>query len=126
MEATSPFLERSLEQEDEKGKHELATPPSDDSKEGLSQDLKEQPIDEVPTEEVQKWVTGIPLLTIMGAICLVCFLMLLDTSIVVTVRATTLEKTLCYLTRSFRRPFPRSRANSTRFRMWVDTVVPTS
>jgi hypothetical protein len=38
-----------------------------------------------PPPEEHEWVSGIKLLTILTAITLVCFLVLLDTSIVVTV-----------------------------------------
>lgn len=65
-----------LEQEERsQHKHELVTLPSSESKEVST--------DGVPIEEGQ-WLSGLPLSTILGAICLVCFLMLLDTSIVVT------------------------------------------
>jgi hypothetical protein len=37
------------------------------------------------SEEETKWVTGFPLFTLMGAVTLVTFLMLLDTSIISTV-----------------------------------------
>ncbi|KAL9639043.1 MAG: hypothetical protein Q9164_001178 [Protoblastenia rupestris] len=76
---TSPAREHSLEKDDEKRQQQLAEPPPQDSNE----DLKEGLTDEVPIEE-GNWVTGLPLLTILGSICLVCFLMLLDTSIIVT------------------------------------------
>lgn len=59
---------------------QTSTSPSENSKE----DLKEAPADGVSNEEGGTWVTGLSLFTILGAICLVCFLMLLDTSIIVT------------------------------------------
>ena len=60
---------------DEQSQHELVTLPLSESKVALT--------DEGPTKE-REWVSGLPLTIILGAICLVCFLMLLDTSIVVT------------------------------------------
>ena len=78
--ATSPAQESSLEQEDGKRQQSTFTSPLDGSKEMNTQDTNQQPIDELA------WVTGIRLLIIMGAICLVGFLMLLDTSIIATVR----------------------------------------
>ena len=78
--AASPTRERSLEQEDEKQRHGTSDPPSDESQEAEVQYANPQSI-----YDEHKWVTGVPLFTIMGAICLVCFLMLLDTSIIATV-----------------------------------------
>ncbi len=92
--ATIPTWEHSLEHETEKRQMELSTPPSDDSEKESTQLPKQELTDQAPTEEEQKWVTGIPLLIIMGAICLVCFLMLLDASIIVTVKPTALRKAL--------------------------------
>jgi len=71
---STPAGDFSLEQ-DERSQHELVTLPSSESKEVST--------DGVPSEEGQ-WLSGLPLSTILGAVCLVCFLMLLDTSIVVT------------------------------------------
>ena len=71
---------QSLEKEDEKVFQDISTPPSEDSKASPSEETS----DEVQPEAEGNWVTGLPLLTILGAICLVCFLMLLDTSIIVT------------------------------------------
>ena len=78
--SASPTRERSLEQEDEKQRHGTSDPPSDESQDAEVEDANPQSI-----IDEQKWVTGVPLFTIMGAICLVCFLMLLDTSIIATV-----------------------------------------
>ncbi len=77
---TSPTREDFFEKEEAKREHQSSTSPSEDSKE----DPKEAPADGVPNEEGGTWVTGLSLFTILGAICLVCFLMLLDTSIIVT------------------------------------------
>ena len=76
----SPTRERSREQEDEKQGHVTSEPPSIVPKEADIQDVNQQ-----STHDEHQWVTGVPLFTIMGAICLVCFLMLLDTSIIATV-----------------------------------------
>ena len=78
--SASPTRERSLEQEDEKQRHGNFDPPSVESQEAEVQDTNQQ-----STYDEHQWVTGVPLFTIMGAICLVCFLMLLDTSIIATV-----------------------------------------
>ena len=80
LSSASPTRERSLKQEDEKQRHGTSDPPSDESQEAEVQDANPQLI-----YDEHKWVTGVPLFTIMGAICLVCFLMLLDTSIIATV-----------------------------------------
>jgi len=77
---TSPLREHSFEKEEKMREQQVSTSPSEDSKE----DPKEAPADGVPDGEGGTWVTGLPLFTILGAICLVCFLMLLDTSIIVT------------------------------------------
>ena len=77
---TSPTQEDSFEKEVEMREQQLPTSPSEHSKEGL----KGAPADEISNEEGGTWVTGLSLFTILGAICLVCFLMLLDTSIIVT------------------------------------------
>ncbi|ERF72998.1 hypothetical protein EPUS_08855 [Endocarpon pusillum Z07020] len=82
--ATSTSREHSLEQADPVRQQEHSTAPSNDSSQKYTHDVKQQPTDQVSTEEEHKWVTGVPLITIMGAICLVCFLMLLDISIIVT------------------------------------------
>lgn len=71
---STPAMGFPLEQ-DERSQHDLPTLPSSDSKEISTHG--------VPTEEEQ-WLSGVPLSTVLGAVCLVCFLMLLDTSIVVT------------------------------------------
>lgn len=84
--ATIPAWEPSQEQEVEKRQQEISTPPSDDYEKESTQVPEQQP------EEEHNWATGIQLLTIMAAITLVCFLMLLDTSIIVTVNSTTLKQ----------------------------------
>lgn len=86
--ATSPTREQFLEQDAEKRQQQLSTIPLDDFEKDSTQVSTQQPTDEAPSEEEPRWVTGIQLLTIIAAICLVCFLMLLDTSIIVTVKAT--------------------------------------
>ena len=77
---TPPIQEDPSEKEVQMMEQQLPTSPSVNSKE----DLKEAPADGIPNEEGGIWVTGLSLFTILGAICLVCFLMLLDTSIIVT------------------------------------------
>ena len=79
-------MEHSFESGDENKEKGLSTPASEESKEDSTQDLKQEPAEETPDEDTGNWVTGLPLVIILGAICLVCFLMLLDTSIIVTVR----------------------------------------
>ena len=78
--SASTTRERSLKQEDDKQGNGTSDPPSDESQEAEVQDANQQ-----STYDEHKWVTGVPLFTITGAICLVCFLMLLDTSITATV-----------------------------------------
>ena len=76
---SSPHTQQdSFDKKEEKNEQDLST--SENSKEIPSNALAE----EFPNEEGGTWVTGLPLFTILGAICLVCFLMLLDTSIIVT------------------------------------------
>ena len=70
---------------------EFSVPPSNGSIEPSAGDVKPEASEEVQTEEEERWVTGFPLFSIIGAICVVCFLRLLDTSIIVTVKATALE-----------------------------------
>ena len=75
----SPHAQQdSFDKEEEKKEQKFST--SENSKEIPSN----APAEEFPNEEGGTWVTGLPLFTILGAICLVCFLMLLDTSIIVT------------------------------------------
>ena len=78
--SASPIRGHSPEQENGIKQQNTLHPPSDESKEADSQDVSQQSV-----QDEHKWVTGIPLLTILGALCLVCFLMLLDTSIIATV-----------------------------------------
>ena len=78
--SASPTRERSLEQGDEKRRHGTSELPSGESTEAEVQDTNQQ-----STYDEHQWITGVPLFTVMGAICLVCFLMLLDTSIIATV-----------------------------------------
>ena len=77
--AASPTREDSSEKEAEMREQRFPASPSETSKE----DLEETPADGI-SNEGGTWVTGLALFTILGAICLVCFLMLLDTSIIVT------------------------------------------
>ena len=81
---TSPTKEQPSEPEAGKEEAELSTPPSDDLQPESNQDSG--PADTPPASLELEWVSGFKLFTIMIAITLVCFLMLLDTSIIVTVR----------------------------------------
>lgn len=77
---TAPLQEDSFEKEVEMKEQQLPASPSETSRE----DPKETAAEGFPDDEGGTWVTGLSLFTILGAICLVCFLMLLDTSIIVT------------------------------------------
>jgi hypothetical protein len=72
--------------EGDRKEQELSSPSSDQS-EKESNKVTGTASFTPPVTEEHDWVSGIKLLTIMAAITLVCFLMLLDTSIVVTVKA---------------------------------------
>ena len=85
---TSPTKEQPSEPEAGKEEAELSTPPSDDLQPESDQDSG--PADTPPADPGPEWVSGFKLFTIMIAITLVCFLMLLDTSIIVTVRVKTI------------------------------------
>ena len=76
----SSLQEDSLEKEVEMREQQFPAFPSESSRE----DPKEAAAEEFPDEEGGTWVTGVSLFTILAAISLVCFLMLLDTSIIVT------------------------------------------
>ena len=69
---------------------ELSTPQFDDYEKTAISTSEQEPPESVSTHEEDQWVSGVKLLAIMGAITLVCFLMLLDTSILVTVKAAAL------------------------------------
>lgn len=62
---------------------ELSNSLFNDSQSGSNQ-VPDLAPDTSPAAEEDEWVTGIKLFTIMTAICLVCVLLLLDTSIIVT------------------------------------------
>ena len=120
--SASPIRGDFLEQEDGEQRHRTSDPPSVESKEAEAQCVNQQ-----STYDEHQWVTGIPLFIIMGAICLVCFLMLLDTSIIATVSIYRPKQGgFLHLTRLLRRPFPRLRPTFTHFRMSAGTVVLTS
>jgi len=74
----------------EKVERDLSIPPSEDLQLGLDNDVPEPAPDAPPATQEQEWVSGFKLFTIMTAITLVCFLMLLDTSIIATVCVKTL------------------------------------
>jgi hypothetical protein len=75
--------EQPSELEAEKKEQELSTPPSYDIQPESNQ-VPEPAPDAPPATQEQDWVSGFKLFPIMTAITLGCFLMLLDTSIVVT------------------------------------------
>lgn len=85
------------ELDSEKGQ-ELSAPDSDQTKPKPGQELDFTPDSLSPGIE-EKWVTGFTLFTIMGAISLVCFLMLLDIAIIVTVRVEEINIMREYLTK---------------------------
>jgi hypothetical protein len=84
--STSPSLteKKISEIEPAESKEEFSAPPSDDSQAESHEDSQPVPEAPQPTQD-QGWVSGFKLLTIMTAVSLVCLLMLLDTSIIVTV-----------------------------------------
>jgi hypothetical protein len=67
----------------ERKEQELSPPPSEDSQPDSNQVL-EPSADDPPLTQEQQWVSGLKLLPIMIAVTLGSFLMLLDTSIIVT------------------------------------------
>jgi flagellar biosynthesis protein FliP len=88
----SPTKEQPSDVDSENRERELSTPPSDDIQPESNQGHE---LDVSPTTQEQEWVSGIKLFNIMTAITLVCFLMLLDTSIVVTVCVNALHFFFC-------------------------------
>jgi hypothetical protein len=79
----SPNKEQHSDVETEKKERELPTPLSD----GIQSELNQvpEPGSNAPsTSQEQEWVSGFKLFVIMTAVSLVCLLMLLDTSIIVT------------------------------------------
>jgi hypothetical protein len=65
--------------------------PSDDNIQPDFNQVLEPPPDAPPVTQEPEWVSGFKLFTIMTGITLVCLLMLLDTSIIVTVCIETLS-----------------------------------
>lgn len=88
MAPTSATKEQPSEPEVGKEEAALSTPPSDELQPESDQDSG--PADTPPADPEPEWVSGFKLFTIMIAITLVRFLMLLDTSIIVTVRVKTI------------------------------------
>jgi hypothetical protein len=76
-----------LSELDSEKDQELSAPGSDETKPEPDQVLESTP-NFTSADAEEKWVTGFKLFTIMGAISLVCLLMLLDIAIIVTVRVT--------------------------------------
>jgi hypothetical protein len=80
----SPPESHSMELQAEDKEQERSIPSSSDP-ENESNPAPEAKTTATPALEEHEWVSGIKLLAILTAITLVCFLVLLDTSIVVTV-----------------------------------------
>ncbi|MCJ1386881.1 hypothetical protein MMC17_010009 [Xylographa soralifera] len=72
-----------LDGEAEKNEQDLSFPPSDDL-EPESEQVPEPAPTAPPATQEEPWVSGIKLLNIISALTLVCFLVLLDTSIIAT------------------------------------------
>ena len=66
----------------ENKEQESTTPPSDGS-DSISTNGSEPPI-ALPADQKLEWVSGVKLVNIIAAVTLVCLLMLLDSSIIVT------------------------------------------
>jgi hypothetical protein len=81
---TSPTQLLSPEKETESSQHDLTDTPSKDLDEKQHQVQEPEPTGTLSNEEPQ-WISGMQLWIMFSAITLVCFLMLLDTSIIVTV-----------------------------------------
>ncbi|KIM97024.1 hypothetical protein OIDMADRAFT_44464 [Oidiodendron maius Zn] len=79
----SPATPQVLEPEEDRNEKELSTPPSSDI-EPKPNLVSESALTIVPAAEELEWVSGVKLLSVITGVTLVCFLMLLDTSIVVT------------------------------------------
>lgn len=82
--ATSPTQEAAYEHEPEKMQQEAPSHSSDGLEEKPVEGPQNEPADGASSEEEKEWVTGFKLISIMGAITVACFLMLLDVSIVST------------------------------------------
>lgn len=76
MSSESPSL---TSQVDEKREHDLLTPPSDKVESSVS-----EPPTAPPADKEHEWLSGFKLFTVVAAVTLVCLLVLLDTSIIVT------------------------------------------
>ena len=84
MAGTSPTQLLSPEKETERSRQDPTDTPSEDLDEKSNQVQETEPTDPLSNEEPQ-WISGMQLWMMFSAITLVCFLMLLDTSIIVTV-----------------------------------------
>jgi len=84
MVSRSPSPTQSLSSRVEEKQQDTSAPFPDGSEEQSTIVREDQSADTTTVED--DWVTGIKLLSITAALCLVCFLMLLDISIIVTVR----------------------------------------
>lgn len=119
----SPATSQVLDSEADKNEKELSTPPSSDI-EPKPNLVSESALTVVPAAEELEWVSGVKLLSIVTGVTLVCFLMLLDTSIVVTVR--TKNSYSMFPTKNYQRQFLVSRAIFTLCLMWVGMAVLTN
>jgi hypothetical protein len=131
----SPTEPHPSESDGEKKEQDLSIHPSDDPKLESNHVLGPEIIDSSEPEildssvsQEDEWISGMRLFTIMAAVTIVCFLMLLDISIIVTVQIKAPSFVLsCLLLRlCHHRPFPESRANSTLSLMLAGTAVHTN
>jgi hypothetical protein len=83
-----------MDREEDMKEQELSTPPSDEIQPNSERVPQSAPNAPAAAQEPE-WISGFKLFTIMTAITLVCFLMLLDTSIVVTARIKALVSFRC-------------------------------
>ena len=123
----SPTEPHPSESDGEKKEQDLSINPSDDHKLESNHVLGPEILDSSVSQE-DEWISGMRLFTIMAAVTIVCFLMLLDISIIVTVQIKASSFVLsCLLLRlCHHRPFPESRANSTLSLMLAGTAVHTN
>jgi hypothetical protein len=82
----SPKKESISDLETEKNEKEPSNSPLDDIQSESNQvaEQAEPTSDTPPPPQEERWVSGFKLFTITAVLALVCFLMLLDTSIIVT------------------------------------------
>jgi hypothetical protein len=114
----SPNKEQYSDVEMEKKEQELPTPLSDDIQPGLNQIPEPRSNAPITTQE-QEWVSGFKLFVIMTAVSLVCLLMLLDTSIIVTACIKILRSLVS--AKSYHRPSLVSQTTSILCPTWAGT-----